>query len=373
MMQALAHLGHEVSLATTTEPVPEALGSLPLVRRFTLDVPDGRVNGSPGANATRLAMLSYWQERFRSYWGISAERIRAAGQAAADCRAEAVVVVGLNVLPYLGAIQNAQRVWYAADEWVWHHLGLVHWREPGTWGHLRAAAIKGLYERVYAPLWDRVWVVSATDRRALRWVAGSDSIDVLPNGVDSDYFQLRTEPETEGSCIFWGRLDFDPNVRALQWFCRSIWPALRRQAPDAEFKILGFQPGPQVMELASRDGISLIPDLPDIRAEIARSALVVLPFRTTGGIKNKLLEAASMGKAIVCTPQSCGGLRGLRDAPFAVVQSADSWVAKILELWANGPSRRRLGLKARKWVLSHHSWTAAAQLASQSLSRLRFA
>jgi glycosyltransferase involved in cell wall biosynthesis len=117
----------------------------------------------------------------------------------------------------------------------------------------------------------------------------------------------------------------------------------------------------------------LIPDLPDIRAEIARSALVVLPFRTTGGIKNKLLEAASMGKAIVCTPQSCGGLRGLRDAPFAVVQSADSWVAKILELWANGPSRRRLGLKARKWVLSHHSWTAAAQLASQSLSRLRFA
>jgi glycosyltransferase involved in cell wall biosynthesis len=204
-------------------------------------------------------------------------------------------------------------------------------------------------------------------------VAGSNSIDVLPNGVDSDYFQARAEPEIERSCIFWGRLDFDPNIRALQWFCRSVWPVLRRRAPDAEFKILGFQPGPSVRELASRDGISLIPDLPDIRPDIARSALVVLPFQTTGGIKNKLLEAASMGKAIVCTPQSCGGLRGLSEAPLAIARGVDSWVAKILDLWADAARRHQLGFRARNWVMMHHTWTAAACQASESLSRLRFA
>jgi len=366
-MKALAQLGHEISLATAVEPTAEALAYLPLAHRFTLDSADWRLNG------TDSLKLNYWQERFRSYWGISADRIRAAGQAAAECRADAVVVVGLNVLPYLGAVHNAQRVWYAADEWVWHHLSLVRWQEPNTWGHLRAAAIKGLYERVYASLWDRVWVVSATDRRALRWVADSNSIDVVPNGVDSDYFQPRAQPEIKRSCIFWGRLDFDPNVRALQWFCRSVWPALWRQAPDCQFKILGFQPGPSVRELASRDGISLIPDLPDIRPEIARSALVVLPFQTTGGIKNKLLEAASMGKAIVCTPQSCGGLRGLSEAPLAIARGVDSWVAKILDLWADAPRRHQLGFRARNWVLKHHTWTAAARQASESLSRLRFA
>jgi glycosyltransferase involved in cell wall biosynthesis len=367
LMKALAQLGHEVSLATAVEPVPEALNSLPLAQRFALDAREKGVNGPPSTNATPLAILNYWQERFRSYWGISADAIRAAGQAVVRCRADAVVVVGLNVLPYLGAVQNARRVWYAADEWVWHHLGLVRWQEPNTWEHVRSAAIKGLYERVYAPLWDRVWVVSATDRRALRWVTGSDSIDVLPNGVDNDYFQPRMEREVDRSCIFWGRLDFDPNVRALQWFCRSIWPALRQRAPDAQFKILGFQPSPAVRELAGRDGISLIPDLPDIRTDIARSSLVVLPFRTTGGIKNKLLEAASMGKAIVGTPQSCGGLRGLREAPFMVAQSVDSWATTILELWADEPRRRQLGLRARNWVLKHHTWIEAARRAVESL------
>ena len=64
-----------------------------------------------------------------------------------------------------------------------------------------------------------------------------------------------------------------------------------------------------------RDGIDLVPDLPDLRDEIARHAAVVLPFVSGGGIKNKLLEAASMAgesdqsgdlcvSAAVCTPKT---------------------------------------------------------------------
>ena len=53
--------------------------------------------------------------------------------------------------------------------------------------------------------------------------------------------------------------------------------------------------------------MKIIPDLPDLREEIAAHQVVVLPFVSGGGIKNKLLEAAAMGKAVVCTR---AGLRG---------------------------------------------------------------
>ena len=43
--------------------------------------------------------------------------------------------------------------------------------------------------------------------------------------------------------------------------------------------------------------MELHPDLPDIRSEVARRQVVVLPFVSGGGIKNKFLEAAAMGKA----------------------------------------------------------------------------
>jgi len=48
-------------------------------------------------------------------------------------------------------------------------------------------------------------------------------------------------------------------------------------------------------------------------------------------------------------------------------------VARILDLWGNGARRRQLGFRARNWVMKHHTWTAAARQASESLSRLPFA
>jgi glycosyltransferase involved in cell wall biosynthesis len=205
----------------------------------------------------------------------------------------------------------------------------------------------------------------------MRWVTGVNAIDHLYSGVDSDYYRPQEEEEVKHSCVFWGRLDFDPNIQALEWFCREVWPLLRRQVPDAQFRILGFQPGSAVRELAGHDGISLMANLPDIRSEIARHAVVVLPFHTSGGVKDKLLEAASMAKPIVCTPQACGGLRGLSEAPLVRAQSAPQWVAKILNLWADKNRRRQVSLAARRWVLRNHTWVAMAREAIDVLEKQR--
>ena len=64
----------------------------------------------------------------------------------------------------------------------------------------------------------------------------------VPNGVDSDHFLPAEGPEADHSCVFWGRLDFGPNIQAIQWFCNRVWPAVRRQVSDATFTIIGFNP-----------------------------------------------------------------------------------------------------------------------------------
>ena len=166
MMRALAGRGHEVSLATVEEPRSGALEGLELARHYCLDGDPTGADGGGDTPGTRL------QERFRSYWGIDKSRVRAVARAAHDAGADAVVAVGLDVLPYLLGVEDALRVWYAADEWAWHHLSLMRPGRPDAWVHARQALVKGLYERAYAPILDRVWVVSEADRRAMRRVAG---------------------------------------------------------------------------------------------------------------------------------------------------------------------------------------------------------
>src|SRR5262249_19852526 len=154
----------------------------------------------------------------------------------------------------------------------------------------------------FASCVDRAWVVSETERRAMRWLAGIGNVDVIANGVDDDHFRPLRVGQRPRTCVFWGRLDFGPNLQALPWFCKQVWPGPRRSPPDARFTIYGRCPTEAAGTLAQADGIELVPDLPDLRAAVSRHQVVVLPFVSGGGIKNKLLEAAALGKAIVCTP-----------------------------------------------------------------------
>lgn len=363
MMRALAQLGHEVALATLTEPAPEALTGLSLADCWCL------AEVAQSMTATCHPCLTHLQERFRSYWGIERAHIRAVGHVAALWKADAVVTVGLNALPYLAGVQAARRVWYAADEWAWHHLSLVRASDPTSWHHVRLAGVKGLYERVYASLLDRAWVVSTADRLALRCVTGLRSIDVLPNGVDAEHYISTEQQPIHRSCVFWGRLDFGPNLQAIGWFCRRVWPAVRRVAPDARLTLYGHRPSAEAYALAASNHIALVPDLPDLRHAVGRHAVVILPFVSGGGIKNKLLEAASMGMPILCTPRACGGLVRAAGLPLVIARGHRAWVRELLSLWGNPERRRRLGTAARRWVLTHHTWTSAATRAVTGLEQ----
>jgi glycosyltransferase involved in cell wall biosynthesis len=224
MMKACGDLGHEVALATVVPPEPQAIEGAKLIERVRLSAPlDNDVRPLPG---TRL------QHRFRGFWGVEDHWAQALAQTTRRLRPDAVIVGGLDALPYLPPLENTVRIWYAADEWVLHHLSMVRPRRGHLMANLRGAAIKGLYERAHRNVLDRVWVVTERDRTAMRRIAGVEHVDVLPNGVDGEFFKPGHEPVAPRTAVFWGRLDFGPNIQALEWFCARVWPRIREAVPD---------------------------------------------------------------------------------------------------------------------------------------------
>jgi glycosyltransferase involved in cell wall biosynthesis len=233
--------------------------------------------------------------------------------------------------------------------------------------HLRQAAVKGLYERAYGPLMDRVWVVSDVERRAMRFVSGCRRVDVLPNGVDLDAFQPSSVVPDRHSVVFWGRLGFGPNLQALRWFCSRVWPLLRGRVADCSFSVLGADPPDEIRALDGRDGIRVTANLADLRPAISRGEVTVLPIVSGGGIKNKLLEAAAMGRPIVATTRATGGVRSA--PPIAVADTPDAFADAVMGIWQSADRGTQLGLDARDWVARHHSWAATARDAEASVAR----
>jgi glycosyltransferase involved in cell wall biosynthesis len=355
MMKALAGMGHAVALATDSEPTPQAIDGLNLAGHWVLN----------DEHSTQVP-LSYLQERYRSYWGIAPGRIAHLRAICENWRPDAVVVVGLEILPYLAAPQRPARVWYAADEWVWHYVSQMA-SDPGHLvTHVKQAALKGLYERAYAPLMDRVWVVSPAERRAMRLVTGCRHVDVIPNGVDPDTFSAGDGDVQPRSAVFWGRLGFGPNQQGLEWFVSRVWPLVREGAHDATFSILGADPPSNVLAWHDTDGITVTANPEDLRPEVSRRAVAILPFVSGGGIKNKLLEAAAMARPIVATPRAMSGLR--TPAPAIVASSPRAFADGVLRLWSNPAEARAMGDAARQWAVATHSWRAAAEEAVAGLT-----
>lgn len=220
------------------------------------------------------------------------------------------------------------------------------------------------YEPVMAALFDRILITSESDAECLGALAEdrglSLPIEVIPNGVDLDYFYpLPDVPTLPGNIVFSGKMSYAANRDAALFFCAEIFPAIRKAFPSATLTLAGSGPTADLRALAARpgSGIEVTGRVPDLRPFLARAAVAVCPLRVGVGIQNKVLEAMAMGKALVATPLASRPLE-----PSAVgecLQVADTpadFAAQILSLLQNPDDAARLGHNARRYVETRHDW-----------------
>jgi len=275
------------------------------------------------------------------------------------------VVIGVGILAplVLQGLKGAKRIWYAADELVYFHASCLAKENLCGWpARLRRLLVHGLYERAFAPCLDGAVAASPLDAKLLRRVAGIGEVAVIRNGVDLQHFTPGAVEPAPRTLVFWGRLDFEPNVDAVCWFVQYVWPRVCGYRADAKLRIVGKNPHPRVKVLARVPGVELVGAVPDIRPYARRAAAVVLPMRCGGGIKNKLLEAAALGRPIIASPRAVRGLEmdKLR-RPVLLAESPEDWAGAIRRLWGDSNAAAQLGARARAWAERNHSWSQAAE------------
>ncbi len=208
----------------------------------------------------------------------------------------------------------------------------------------------------------KVCVVAGPDALALKKRLPSERVAVIPNGVDTDFFTASDEHgAVEPSVVFSGVMSYFPNEDAVLFFYHQIWPRIVEVIPETMFFIVGRDPRASVRALADRDERIVVTDsVEDIRPYIGRATVYVSPLRVGAGIKNKVLEAMAMGKAIVATPLSCDGIELQSETHVLVREIPDDFASAVIDLIKNKALRSRLGANSRKLVASKYSWGSIA-------------
>jgi glycosyltransferase involved in cell wall biosynthesis len=133
-------------------------------------------------------------------------------------------------------------------------------------------------------------------------------IAVVPNGVDTGYFQNTNRTSKKENLLFTGRMDYPPNIDGVTWFCEEIFPALKTSYPDLVFQIVGRDPTPEVLSLDRYSGVEVVGTVPDVRPYFDEAWVYVVPLRQGGGTRLKILEAMAMEVPVISTSLGCEGL-----------------------------------------------------------------
>lgn len=225
------------------------------------------------------------------------------------------------------------------------------------------------YEEELATAFDHCIFVSEKEAGLFRRQGSHQPVSVIPNGVDLDYFAPtggglpRPGPPV---MVFTGTMDYFPNVDAVKYFCRQIFPLVREVLPEAHFYIVGRNPTEPVKELGREPQVTVTGSVPDVRPYLARAGVVVAPFRIARGIQNKILEAMAMGVPIVGTSTAFQGLGVTELDGVRVADGPEGFVREALALF-NDPDS---SLQARRYVQRCHQWEEQGARLSRLLREL---
>jgi glycosyltransferase involved in cell wall biosynthesis len=226
------------------------------------------------------------------------------------------------------------------------------------------------FERAWLPRADLVTACSDRDRDLLRqMVRRPPPIEVVLNGVDTEavtFQEAGREPET---LVMVGGMSYAPNVDAAEFLVRDVMPRDWASRPGVRLLVVGSNPVPQVRALAG-PRVEVTGTVPDVRPYLHRAAATVVPLRSGGGTRFKILEAMAAGTPVVSTELGAEGL-GLRDGEeVRLARTADELAGAILAVLADPAGARRMAAAARRRVERDYSWQGIGAEFVRLLERL---
>jgi hypothetical protein len=152
---------------------------------------------------------------------------------------------------------------------------------------------------------------------------------IVPLGISMEYFTSTSPLPENYSLIFFGTLDYQPNVDACKWLVHEIFPLVRESFPEAVLQIVGANASKEILDFADLERISVHTNVPDIRPYIESNAIFLSPIRLGAGVKNKTLVSMSMERPVISTEIGLEGLTDVIKKQAMIANTPEEFLEKI--------------------------------------------
>jgi glycosyltransferase involved in cell wall biosynthesis len=147
-----------------------------------------------------------------------------------------------------------------------------------------------------------------------------------------------------------------PNIDAVHWFCREIFPLIKLKCPDCQFLIIGKKPPRSVRKLARDRGVVILGYVEDPTERLRDCAAFIVPLRIGGGIRVKILNAFAWGLPIVSTTVGAEGIAVTSGENILIEDQPEGFATAVIRLMDDLPLRENLSKNGRQLAVKAYDW-----------------
>ena len=180
---------------------------------------------------------------------------------------------------------------------------------------------------------------------------------MLPTTIDLDEYPPSPLPGAGPAPVVGmvGSMFYPPNVRAVNWFGRYVWPLVRAQVPRARWLIVGSRPVRSVRRWGRCPDVTVTGYVADVRPYLASMRVFVDAVDGDIGVQSKVIVALAAGRACVVTPDCAAGLDHGDPPPFLTAVSPAAFAEAVVRLLRDDAQAQALAARARAVAAAHYS------------------
>lgn len=230
------------------------------------------------------------------------------------------------------------------------------------------------YEILVNNFFDTSVFIADRERKVFQLMhPGAGKIEVIQNGVDSDYFKPNWKREQHAFpvLLFTGIMNYYANEDGVNWFCAKILPLIKERIGEVEFYIVGSNPTRTVRRLSRIRGVHVTGYVPDILQYYWMADVCVIPLRIARGLQNKVLEAMATGNAVVATSNASEGILCRKNHDLVVADDPAVFSQNVVDIIQNPEKRMFLATNAVNNIEKNYSWNLHMQRIDTILDSLK--
>ncbi|MGP1488210.1 MAG: glycosyltransferase [Peptoanaerobacter stomatis] len=171
------------------------------------------------------------------------------------------------------------------------------------------------------------------------------------DGIEYKQYNIKNRK----NLLFVGGFGHKPNVDAILWFVKEVFPNIIKNDPKIKLNIVGSNPTQDIKDLNS-ENINVVGYVSDEELEkfYLETRIVVVPLRYGAGIKGKVIEAMTKGVPIVTTSVGVEGLENIENM-FSICDNADDFANYIIKHYSNEEILRNTSDKYYDYIIKYFS------------------